>query len=185
MNLVGHAIINSAKAWGRRRGEDGATMRVAIIGSFKQHYGMIRRSLKAFWEAGIEVTTPKGSDIEEEGIEFVRFETDPPDWDDPTVQTIALHRILRADAVYVVAPGGYVGRTTCYEIGRVIQACHPIYFSDYPADLPIAVPSSHIVSPIELISILRANRACAPFAKPHSRYSTLERRLVTGDYSHE
>jgi hypothetical protein len=158
-------------------------VRVAIIGSFKQHYQTVRIALTTFREAGIEVTTPKGSDIQEEGIAFVRFHSDPPDWDDPTVQTVALHRILRADAVYVVAPNGYVGRTTCYEIGRVLQAHHPIYFSEAPDDLPIAIPASHIVDPAQLARLVRTGSASSPFATDGSPYSVLERRLVTGDYS--
>jgi hypothetical protein len=105
---------------------------VAVIGSFRQHYEPIRQTWRLFTDNGFRVTSPKGSPIIENGIPFVRFETDPQEWDDPMVQTIALHRILRADLTYVVAPGGYVGRTTCYEVGRIVQAKRPIYFSDMP-----------------------------------------------------
>jgi len=160
-------------------------MQIAIIGSFKQHFDTVRSSVTAFEDAGIEVTTPQGSEIEKDGSAFVRFATDPPHWDEPTVQTIALHRILRADVVYVVAPEGYVGRTTCYEIGRVLQADRPIYFSDHPADLPIAVPASHIVSPYDLVALLQDSCASSPFSAHRTRYCSLERRLVTGEYSDE
>ncbi|GAB1511728.1 hypothetical protein JCM33774_37700 [Actinophytocola sp. KF-1] len=90
---------------------------VAIIGSFRQHYPDVLVAWLEFRDAGWEVTSPLGSQVIEEGIPFVRFRTDEPAWDDPTVQTAALHRILRACLTYVVAPGGYVGRTTCYELG--------------------------------------------------------------------
>lgn len=159
-------------------------MHVAIIGSFRQHYNTVIGALLAFRGAGIEITTPKGTGIQEEGIEFVRFHSDPPEWDDPTVQTVALHRILRADAVYVVAPGGYVGRTTCYEIGRVLQAGKPLYFSSHPNDLPIAIPDSHVMTPSALAELVLKGRATPPF-EDVSTYSALERRLLTGDYSDE
>ncbi|GAA1873712.1 hypothetical protein [Asanoa iriomotensis] len=160
-------------------------MQVAIIGSFKQHYSAVREALASFRRAGIEVTTPKGAEIQEEGIAFVRFHSDPPEWDDSTVQTIALHRILRADAVYVVAPGGYVGRTTCYEIGRIFQAARPIYFSEHPDDLPVAIPGTHIVAPIDLVKLILTGNASSPFAAEDSTYLSLERRLLTGDYSYD
>lgn len=66
--------------------------------------------------------------------------------DDHLVQTRIMALILGSDRVFVVAPGGYIGRTTCYEVGRVRQAQVPLYFSEQPRDLPILVPASHVVS---------------------------------------
>src|SRR4051812_26400007 len=94
---------------------------VAIIGSFKQHYEKVCQAWRALTDLGLEVMSPKGTPIIEPGISFVRFISDDTKWDDPMVQTVALHRILGANFVFVVAPSGYVGRTTCYEIGRIIQ----------------------------------------------------------------
>ena len=53
--------------------------------------------------------------------------------------------------MFVVAPGGYVGRTTCYEIGRIIQENRPLYFSESPQDLPLYVPKSHVFALDSLI----------------------------------
>jgi hypothetical protein len=92
------------------------------------------------------VTSPVGSDIIEPEIDFVRFTTDPEHLDDPAVQSITLANIFRADLTYVVAPEGYVGRTTCYEIGRLIQARRPIYFSNPPRDLPLCVPPQFVIA---------------------------------------
>ena len=71
----------------------------AIIGSFRKHYKPICDVWSALHECGLTITSPKGSPIIDAGVPFVRFETDPPDWRDPMVQTVALHRILRADFV--------------------------------------------------------------------------------------
>jgi hypothetical protein len=158
-------------------------MRAAVIGSFRQHYDDVCAAVATLRTLDIHVTTPKGAEVLEAGIPFVRFRSDPEEWDDPTVQTVALHRILRADAVYVVAPGGYVGRTTCYEVGRVIQADRPIYFSTAPDDLPLAVPEDKIVDPGGFARLLLAGKVTTMFADDPSPYGRLEGRLLTGEYS--
>jgi hypothetical protein len=160
---------------------------VAVIGSFRQFYQPICDAWRQFSELGIEVTSPKGAPIVEEGIPFVRFESDPHKWDDPMVQTVALHRILRADFVFVVAPDGYVGRTTCYEIGRIIQASRPLYFSEVPKDLPIHVPSENIRTTSEVVELIRANQfePTALFATPQNQQHRLELDLVNGVYKHD
>lgn len=124
---------------------------VSIIGSFRQFYDDVLRAWRSFTAAGWLITSPRGSSIIRPGIPFVRFVTDPAGWDDATVQTAALHRILRADLTYVVAPAGYLGRTTCYELGRIVQADQPVYFSTRPKDLPIAVPDDHVVGVEDLV----------------------------------
>jgi hypothetical protein len=127
---------------------------IAIIGSFKQHYQKVCAAIEVFRAAGWLVTSPAGSDIIKPGIEFVRFATDPEHFDDPSVQSLTMKNIFRADLTYVVAPDGYVGRTTCYEIGRIIQARRSIYFSNLPRDLPLCVPPAFVMSPEMLVRSL-------------------------------
>lgn len=160
---------------------------VAIIGSFKQHYEQILSSWRSFREAGLEITSPKGSQIIKEGIDFVRFESDPIHWDDPTVQTVALHRILRSDFVYAVTPKGYIGRTTCYEVGRVIQARRPIYFSEMPLDLPVLIPPDHILSTAFVCNRIREQNfhPTEIYASNSSMLLQLECDLLTGRYRDE
>ena len=54
-----------------------------------------------------------------------------------------------------MAPDGDVGRATAYEIGRLVQAGRPLYFSAAPDDLPLAVPDSHVLGADELASGVR------------------------------
>jgi hypothetical protein len=155
---------------------------VAIIGSFKQHYKPVLDVWSLFRSRGYVITSPKGDPVIEEGIPFVRFTSDPVAEDDAAVQTIALHRILRADFVYVVAPGGYVGRTTCYEIGRIIQAGRPIYFSAQPNDLPLCIPPQRIRTAQEIAEgladgTLRLERL---FSCPIDGYGESEEDLFLG-----
>lgn len=155
---------------------------VALIGSFRKHYAEVCAAKAVFDRASVTVTTPAGAEIIENDIEFVRFTADPATWDDPMVQTMALHRILRADAVYVVAPEGYVGRTTCYEIGRCMQAGLPLYFSQRPQDLPLRVPDTHVV-PADVLAAYILEEAVTPLlASADAEHASLERRLLDGDY---
>ncbi len=126
---------------------------IAIVGSFRQFLADVSSAREVFVQAGVVVTSPRDSVVIEPGIDFVRFPSDREDLDDATVQTVALHRILGADAVYVVAPAGYVGKTTCYELGRIIQLDRPLYFSEMPCDLPVHVPPGAIVTPAELADV--------------------------------
>jgi hypothetical protein len=155
---------------------------VSIIGSFRQFYDDVLRAWQSFTTAGWHITSPRGSPIIQPGIPFVRFVTDPVDWDDATVQTATLHRILRADLTYVVAPQGYLGRTTCYELGRVIQANQPVYFSDRPLDLPIVVAGHHIGSVEDLVARLSATDPAPLSATQTSRSGEWEQHLTQQNY---
>jgi hypothetical protein len=155
---------------------------ISIIGSFRRHYQDVLSAWLEFDRADWTVTSPLGSAIIEEGIPFVRFETDEPSWDDPTVQTVALHRILRACLTYVVAPAGYVGRTTCYELGRLMQANQPLYFSERPDDLPVAIPEAHVLTPVQLISRCAAEPPTPLFTRASGTYAEWERRLAAKNY---
>jgi hypothetical protein len=155
--------------------------KIAIIGSFRQHYEPVRSAIATFSEAGFIVTSPLGDDVVKPGINFVRFTSDDTRLDDATVQTIALHRILGADFIYVVAPFGYVGRTTCYEIGRVVQARKPVLFSERPTDLPVRVPDSHVLSPVEAaLAICSGSAFSSAFAARRDDYEELEDDLTIG-----
>ena len=119
---------------------------VALIGSFRRHYDYILQARNIFAQIGLQVTSPIGTNVIKPEIAFVRFDTDPHGWEDHFVQTVALHRILRSDFVYVVSPEGYTGKTTCYEVGRIIEHRRPLYFSEQPNDLPLWVPASHVLN---------------------------------------
>jgi hypothetical protein len=128
---------------------------IGIIGSFRKHYDQVLQAWKIFYDSGLEIYSPKGSRIIDESKEFVRFESDDPEDSDCMVQSRTLARLFLADIVYVISPKGYIGKTTSYEVGRLIQICKPLYFSSHPIDLPICIPSEHIITPRELVSFLR------------------------------
>ena len=101
---------------------------------------------------GIEVTLLANHPNRGAGDPFCTgLKSDPEDSSDAEVQTIALHRIPSADAGLCSSPGRRcVGKTTCYEIGRIIHSRRPLYFSEHPDDLPLHVPDLHVVDSITL-----------------------------------
>lgn len=150
---------------------------VALVGSFRRHFHEIQNAFDLFELAGWKVVSPTRSKILEHDVEFVRLSTDPVDAEDSTIQSIAMAKILAADVVFVIAPGGYIGKTTSYEIGRVIQAQRPIYFSAAPRDLPIEVHSERIVSAQALVRISKSAGWTSLHSNYASRTATLERGI--------
>jgi hypothetical protein len=123
----------------------------SIIGSFRKHYNYVKSIIDLFEEAGIIILSPKRSNILNPNVEFVIFHSDNPNYCPEEIQLIALHRILRSDFVYVCNPDVYVGRTTCYEIGRVVERKIPLFFNNVPEDLPIFIPQKSIITPESLV----------------------------------
>jgi hypothetical protein len=138
---------------------------VAIIGSFRQYYQLAVTAALQFESASISVSTPPVSQIVDPEADFVRFETDAPDSEDHEIQSETLERIFESDVVYVIAPSGYIGRTTSYELGRVHERGIPVFYSEAPRDLPIPIADESVKSVEELTDWLRANRMQEPLAR--------------------
>jgi hypothetical protein len=156
-----------------------AALRVAVIGSFRKHnYDGVVRVIELLRNAGFEVTSPAGSGIVS-GDEFVRFETDAAQLSDPEVQSHTLERIFSADVAYVVVPGGHIGRTTAYEVGRIVQRRQPVYFSMRPDDLPIAIPDAQVLAVEDFVAAFSSGaRPVWLFDDGDGALFEAERRLV-------
>lgn len=132
--------------------------KVSIIGSFRRKYDEVVRTVNIFTGLGLYVASPKGSQESNRIDNFVVFETDNKEYSPVEIQMITLEKILDSDAVYVCDTDGYVGKTTCYEIGFCYSRNKPIYFSNFPKDLPMPVDKKQIVSPEEFASIVLENK---------------------------
>lgn len=95
-----------------------------------------------------------------------------------------LKKILKADAVYVYNPEGYVGRTTCYEIGVVISKRRPLYFYAPPADVPIPISERQVVDPHKLAKIIRQNKTGLFVPKNLSEKGIITYRNIFGYQKH-
>jgi ADP-ribose pyrophosphatase YjhB (NUDIX family) len=149
---------------------------VSVVGSFRQHYPQVAHATRIFAAAGITVRSPVISRIVNPGEEFPRFESDPPLSADHHIQAATFEKIFASDFVYVVAPAGYVGRTTSYELGRVHERGIPVYFSEPPRDLPIEVPAGAVLDPYALAQLVAGSATALP-AGTRPRVSA----LITAD----
>ena len=128
---------------------------VAIIGSFRKYYDQILEIIKEFKKNGLYVSSPKESFINNKIGEFVIFNADDQTQTPAEIQMVTLERILNADAVYVYNPNGYIGKTTCYEIGFCFSRYKPIYFYEKPDDLPIPWDEKiQILSPTDFAKLI-------------------------------
>ncbi|HTT84587.1 MAG TPA: hypothetical protein VMF67_13995 [Rhizomicrobium sp.] len=150
-------------------------MNVALIGSFKQHYEEVLAVGETLIAAGHRIVSPALSDISVQAA-FVRFTTDHASDSDPEVQSKTLRNIFGADCVYVVNPNGYVGRTTCYEIGRIIQRRQPLYFLAIPVDLPVGIPPWAVCSPDDFAQRLHLDSICWLYSDERDAFA-IERGL--------
>lgn len=134
-------------------------MRVSIIGSFRKYYEEIKQVIISLEKNNIEVLSPKYSQITHSIEKFVVFESDNQLLSPAEIQTDTLNRILKSDVVYVYDPNGYIGRTTCYEIGVLRTTTIPLIFLKMPKDLPILVHNYEVMNPSKLIYTLLQNRS--------------------------
>lgn len=156
----------------------------SIIGSFRKHYGEVAALIEAFESCNVQVLSPKRSSIVNPLEKFVRLQTDNPGFEPVEIQLIALHRILRSGFVYVLCPAGYVGKTTCYEIGRIHERGIPLYFSEHPDDLPIVVPVSTIINPERIVQYLAQHKNLPPIVETEipENVRVLQIRLQREEY---
>jgi ADP-ribose pyrophosphatase YjhB (NUDIX family) len=128
---------------------------VAIIGSFRQHLGEVRKAARVFVEAGFTVKSPPMDPVRDGKRGHIVFMSDPTDFSDHQIQTATFDKIFSSDFVYVVNPGGYIGRTTSYELGQIHQRGMAVYYAESPLDLPIEVPADTVVSAHDLVGAIR------------------------------
>lgn len=129
-------------------------MKVSIIGSFRKYYDEIKEIIVLLNKNSIEVLSPKLSDITHSVENFVIFASDNQQLTPAQIQIDTLNRILKSDVVYVFDPNGYIGRTTCYEIGVLRTTTIPLFFLENPKDLPIVVAREEVMNPSKLVYTL-------------------------------
>jgi hypothetical protein len=142
-------------AWRQKvKGEAMTRLSVSILGSFRQYYPQVINAIIEFEKNGIVVKSPIVSKIINPGAPFVRFESDSAHLSDYDIQEITFDKIFASDFIYVVAPAGYIGRTTCYELGRVRERGIPVYFSEPVQDLPVEIHPEAVIGAADLAEMM-------------------------------
>ena len=158
-------------------------MMTSIIGSFQKYYNDVLTIIKIFEKENIKVCSPKYSQIIKNDNGFVILSSDNLSYSNEDIQLIALHRILRSNFVYVWNPDGYIGKTTSYEIGRIIERKIPIFFKDNPIDLPIYIQKNNVISVENLINYIKNNKSVPnTFEFEDSLTFQLHTKLFNNDY---
>lgn len=140
---------------------------VSLVGSFRKHYPQVREAAQVFADAGVIVKSPPISQIATPGRSYVRFPSDPPQSTDHHIQKQTFEKIFSSDFVYVVNPGGYIGRATAYELGHIHERGMAVYFAETPKDLPIEIPPGTVLDPQDLIaSIVDGGHRIRPVRRP-------------------
>lgn len=136
-----------------------------IIGSFRKYYNDITIAIQLLEENGHKILSPKISKVERNEEGFVILSSDKPQYSHVDIQTMVFHRAFRSDFVYVWNPDGYVGKTTCYEIGRLVERKIPLYYKEYPIDIPLYVPKGSVLSLDDFISFIKDNEKLPPYSE--------------------
>lgn len=130
-------------------------MNITIIGSFRKYYKDICALIDQFEENKITIMSPKKSFIVDNIDGFVILGTDKKNQQPFIIQEHVFENIKKSFCVYVWNPGGYVGKSTCYEIGKIMEMKMPIIFKELPDDLPIKIERSRIKSIEQMITWLK------------------------------
>lgn len=134
-----------------------------IIGSFRKYYEKVLEISEMFQSSGHIILSPQYSNITRNEDGFVILASDKPEFTHIDIQTMVFHRAFRSDFVYVWNPNGYVGKTTCYEIGRLMERKIPLYYKEYPLDVPIYVPGGSVMEVKKFIEYIDLHNTLPPY----------------------
>lgn len=123
-----------------------------ISGSFNKDLEEIRKKVHQFQREGVEVLSPKLSMVVSLHEGFVKLEGDKGAPGE--IESRHLEAISRSDFLYIVNPGGYIGRSVAFEIGYALSKNVPVYSLEKLEDVVLSF-----------------------FVKPKKRINTIKREL--------
>lgn len=158
-------------------------MKGCIIGSFRKYYDDILTAICIIEKNGHSILSPKKSKIIRNKEGFVILASDNSNYSEIDIETIVLHRLFQSDFIYVWNPNGYVGKTTCYEIGRATEHDIPIYYSNYPKDIPLYIPKGSVINLNDFVTYINKNKRLPPIIDTDNKITfSLLNDLKTGKY---
>ena len=153
--------------------------RCVVHGSFGQHFEHIRETIKLFKAANITVVAPRSQEITAINGNFLLLENEEK-LDPVQVELQYLHNLKDLGPngfSYFVNPGGYIGKSAAYELGIAQSTGIPCYFSHKPQDLPVYVPTNHILSPQQLVDHIISNNEL-PSRQSNTKLHKMFQRLI-------
>lgn len=132
-------------------------MNITIIGSFRKYYKDICNVIDIFEENKINVLSPKKSYITDEKDGFVILDSDQKGLKPYIIQEHVFVNISNSNFIYVWNPNGYLGNSTCFEIGKIMEMKKPLFFKEIPKDLPIQVTPFMVKNVKDFIDYVNKN----------------------------
>jgi len=133
------------------------SFRCVLHGSYRKHYGEIKRIHKLFTQAGIEVLAPADSEITAVEDGFAMLESDK-EKDPRMIELMYLHHLkhLGTDGFsYFVNPNGYIGKSASYELGIAQISNVKCFFAEKPEDHPAYLHKNSVWEPEDLIEFIK------------------------------
>ena len=119
---------------------------IVVSGSFRRFYDQIKETILAFEALGVEVLSPKASEITNPGKEFAILKTDVTQ--DPRVlEQNHLDAIRRADALYLCNPEGYLGASSIMEVGWAMALGKRIFCKELATDATLRFFAGDVATP--------------------------------------
>ena len=70
----------------------------------------------------------------------------------------------------------HIGKTTGYEIGRLVERKIPLYYKEPPVDIPLYVPEGSIIGVEEFVSYIEKNKQLPPYGEENN---LITKKLLT------
>lgn len=144
---------------------------VVISGSFRKAFEEIQKCITEFEKEGVEVLSPKKAKIVNPGEEFAILENDKTT-DPKILEESHLEAIAKADALYVVAPQGYLGDSAKMELGFAYALRKPIYCNEKVDDITLKLYCGEKATPQKVAEKISAYELTTEHL--HPRYSLAE-----------
>lgn len=135
--------------------------KVTISGSFRKFYQQITQAMIVFSDRQISVLSPAQSKIINPGDEFVVFESDESN-DVKTLEDKHLQAIRNSDILYIVNPGGYVGKSAIFEMGYAVALGKPIFATEPIEDQTLVAYVDGITEPNQLVITIMKDKLVLP-----------------------
>lgn len=142
-------------------------IRCVIHGSFTKHFPEIQRTAKLFEDIGIEVLAPRAGRLASEIDGFGLFD-DETNKDPRLIELEYLHNLKRLGPngfSYFVNPGGYIGKSTSYEIGIAQLTNVRCFYIHKPKDHPVYVHKNAVWPPEDLAGYILKHSSLPPIMK--------------------
>jgi NTP pyrophosphatase (non-canonical NTP hydrolase)/nucleoside 2-deoxyribosyltransferase len=145
-----------------------AKISATISGSFNKDLNEIQNKIHQFQQEGIEILSPKLSRAVSVQGGFVKLEEDKGT--PGKIESRHLEAISRSDFLYIVNPGGYIGRSVAFEIGYASSKGIPVYSLEKPEDIPL----SFFVKPKKRIETIKRELSVRRHKIPRWKHLTLK-----------